>query len=59
MLQRVDKIAPYALVLILGYMTYSMMESGGPSVAQAKEPPTIAKRLLEPKAEDDPANVPL
>ncbi len=49
MLQKVDKIAPYALVLILGYMTYSMMESGGPAMAYAKEPPTIAKSLLEPK----------
>lgn len=49
MLQRVDKIAPYALVLILGYLTYSMMESGGPSVAQAKHPPTISRSLLEPE----------
>lgn len=49
MLQRVDKLAPYALVLILGYMTYSMMESRGPSVAQAKQPPTISKSLLEPE----------
>lgn len=49
MLQRVDKIAPYALVLILGYLTHSMMESGGPSVAQAKHPPTISKSLLDPE----------
>jgi len=48
-LQRVDKIAPYALVLILGYLTYSMMESGGPSVAQAKRPPIISKSLLKPE----------
>lgn len=49
MLQRIDKIAPYALVLILGYMTYSMMESTGPSVAEAKQPPTISNSLLEPE----------
>lgn len=49
MLQRIDKIAPYALVLVLGYLTYSMMESGCPSTAHAKEPPSISKSLLNPE----------
>lgn len=49
MLQRVDKLAPYALMLILGYLTYSTIESRAPMMAQGKEPPSIGKKLLNPE----------
>ncbi len=49
MLQRLDKICPYAVFLIIGYLTYSALRQAGPRTAEAKPPPQITKRMLSPE----------
>ncbi len=49
MLRQINKVAPYALVIIFGYLTHSMTETKGPRAAKGKESPVLSQELLEPK----------
>ncbi len=48
MLQKIDKLAPYAALALLGYLTYSSLETRLPRLAQGRESPTISPKLLDP-----------
>jgi len=48
MLQKIDKLAPYAALALLGYLTYSSLETHLPRAAQGRETPTISPKLLDP-----------
>ncbi len=49
MLEKIDKIAPYAVVALLGYLCHSVMSPGMPSKAKAKDGPLITEEMLRPK----------
>lgn len=48
MLQRLDKLAPYALVLILGYLTYTAVIQAGSGLVDQKYLPEITSEMLAP-----------
>jgi len=49
MLHRLDKAAPYALMAILGYLTYSTIQSPPKRMDGGKTPASIGSELLCPK----------
>jgi len=48
MLAKLNKLAPYAALALLGYLTYTTLEERLPRVAQGQHSPTISKKLLNP-----------
>ena len=49
MLQRLDKLSPIAVMLVLGYLTYSGTQDRTPRAAVGKPPPQLTKRMLSPR----------
>lgn len=49
MLEKIDKIAPYLALLVLGYLCHSVMSSGAAARAQAKDAPLITAQILHPE----------
>lgn len=48
MLQRLDKLGPYALVLVLGYLTYTTAIESHPGLTQGQSTPEISAGMLKP-----------
>jgi len=48
MLQRLDKFAPYIVMALLGYVTYSVVQEPDACANEGKKPPQITKRMLTP-----------
>lgn len=48
MFQKLNKLAPYAALALLGYLTYTTLESHLPRAAHGREGPSISKKLLNP-----------
>ena len=48
MLARLNMLAPYLALGLLGYLTYSATDGGSPRTAEAKDTPMIGKALLQP-----------
>lgn len=49
MLEKIDKIAPYLVFALLGYLCHSEMSSGVTSKAQGQDAPAISKQMLYPE----------
>jgi hypothetical protein len=49
MLPKLDKFAPYAILLLLGYLTYASTGAPGLRQAEGKDDVKITKHLLAPK----------
>lgn len=49
MLDKIDKIAPYAAVALLGYLCHTTMVSASPRAAQGKDGALISKEMLKPE----------
>ena len=48
MIQKLDKLAPYAALGLLAYLTWSSLETPLPRLAQGREAPAISRKLLNP-----------
>lgn len=48
MLQRLDKFAPFIVLALLGYVTYSVVQEPNACAQEGKKPPQITKRMLTP-----------
>lgn len=48
MLEKIDKVAPYLVLALLGYLCHSVMSSGAMSKAQGKDEPLITEKMLRP-----------
>lgn len=48
MLQKIDRLAPYAALGLLAYLTWSSLEAPLPRLAQGREAPALSRKLLNP-----------
>ncbi|MCJ7543855.1 MAG: hypothetical protein MUP47_04695 [Phycisphaerae bacterium] len=49
MLEKLDKIAPFLVLALLGYLCHSVMPSEAVSKAQGKDDPPISEQMLHPE----------
>jgi len=48
MLEKINKIAPYLALALLGYLCYTVMSPAAVPAGKEKEPPAISQQMLEP-----------
>lgn len=48
MLEKLNKLSPYAVFLVMGYLTYSVLEAQQAQTATGPEMPAITRRMLQP-----------